>query len=94
MEHFGGVLLYVDRALDALEKAEQGRRREEEKRARQRAEDESRRAAFARLPIEEQIASRLEFQIAGFQLKRKRQPTPDEIEAMRRELIRQRSAEA
>jgi hypothetical protein len=90
MQYFGGVLLSVPQALEALEKAETRRRVDRERQARQRAEEQAQRAAFERLPLEQRIAGHLEAKIMMFKLKTKRHPTEAEIEAMRQELLERR----
>ena len=95
--HFGAVLSYVPEALASLEQHQARRQREQDER-RRRLEDDARieaeRSAYLELPADERLARRLERSIAIFKTLERRDPTPAELEDLRRKLSSKESATA
>lgn len=89
VRHFGAVLAYVPEAIAALDRTRLRKRRAEDER-RRRDEETARiaaeREAYFKLPPEERLAHRLNRHVAVFKTLERREPTPAEVEDLRRRL--------
>jgi len=85
--YFGAVRQYETQALETVELTEKRRQQESEQRQADYEQLVQQYQNWLKLAPEERIKEKLDFSIAGFQLKHKRPPNNQEIEQLKKELL-------